>query len=181
MAVGVVRLAHTDDYPRQMQTAAQIGATIVAQSAADVFFTGPQRGRTTRAAFEGWMERLARMAHAAREAGLRLVYHNHDWDHVPLDGKTPIELIAEGFAPGEVDFEIDLGWAAVAGVDPLALEQIAAPRLGHQLRGVCERSLGLFAERFQEADDGVGGGVSVERGGHDDDGGAGRARAPPER
>jgi len=129
LAVGTVRLAYSDDYPRQMQLASSIGASIVAQSAADVFFTGETPGQTTRASFEGWMERLEIMARAARAEGLRLVYHNHAWDHVPLDGLTPLELIANRFAPGEVDFEIDLGWAAVAGVDPLALIEGLGPRV----------------------------------------------------
>ncbi|MWV29225.1 TIM barrel protein [Aurantiacibacter rhizosphaerae] len=129
LLVGTVRLAYTDDYQRQMQIARSIGATIVAQSAADVFFTGPTPGETTRAAFEEWLLRLETMARAAQDEGVRLVYHNHDWDHVPLDGKTPLELIAERFAPGEVDFEIDLGWAAVAGVGPVALLENLGPRV----------------------------------------------------
>ncbi|QNE07330.1 sugar phosphate isomerase/epimerase family protein [Croceicoccus marinus] len=129
LTVGTVRLAHTPDYPRQMQLAARLGAGIAAQSAADVFFTGTVPGRTTRADFERWMLRLGQMASAARDEGLRLVYHNHDWDHVPLDGLTPLELIAQRFAPGEVDFEIDLGWAAAAGVDPLALVEGLGPRV----------------------------------------------------
>ena len=123
LAVGTVRLAYSPDYPRQMQLARAAGASVVAQSAADVFFTGAEPGRTTRSAFEAWMQRLAEMSRAAREEGLRLVYHNHDWDHFPLDGVTPLNLIAERFAPGEVDFEIDIGWAAAAGVDPLVLIQ----------------------------------------------------------
>ncbi len=129
LSVGTVRLAYTADYQRQMQLARSIGASIVSQSAADVFFTGPIPGQTTRAAFEEWMLRLETMAKSAQDEGARLVYHNHDWDHVPLDGKTPLELIAERFAPGEVDFEIDLGWAAVAGVDPVALLEKLGPRV----------------------------------------------------
>lgn len=137
IAVGTVRLAYSTDYPRQMQLAARIGAGIVAQSAADVFFTGETPGQTTRAEFEGWMDRLETMAGAAREEGLRLVYHNHAWDHVALDGLTPLELIASRFAPGEVDFEIDLGWAAIAGVDPLGLiEQLGARVLALHLKDV---------------------------------------------
>ncbi len=149
LQVGVVRLAHDDDYPRQMEMAAKLGASIVAQSAADVFFTGETRGKTTRTAFEGWMERLAVMARAAREEGLRLVYHNHDWDHVPLAGKTPLELIAASFAPGEVDFEIDLGWAYVAGVDPLNLLRDLGPRvLSLHLKDVDASCSGNDCPRF---------------------------------
>ncbi len=149
LAVGTVRLAYSADYARQMQMAARIGAGIVAQSAADVFFTGPLPGRTTRAEFERWMERLALMAGAARDQGLRMVYHNHDWDHVPLDGLTPLELIAQRFAPGEVDFEIDLGWAAVAGVDPLALVESLGPRvLALHLKDVDRRCAPPGCPRF---------------------------------
>lgn len=129
LAVGTVRLAYSPDYQRQMQLARSLGARIVAQSAADVFFTGPKPGQTTRTAFDDWMLRLEAMARAARDEGLRLVYHNHNWDHVPLDGQTPLELIAEHFAPGEVGFEIDIGWATVAGVDPVALIERLGPRV----------------------------------------------------
>ncbi|MEN7536680.1 sugar phosphate isomerase/epimerase family protein [Aurantiacibacter flavus] len=149
LAVGTVRLAYAPDYGRQMQLARSLGARIVAQSAADVFFTGPTPGETTRAAFEDWMLRLESMAQAARDEGVRLVYHSHDWDHVPLDGKTPLELIAEDFAPGEVDFEIDIGWAAVAGVDPLALVRDLGPRvLSLHLKDVDRSCLANHCRRF---------------------------------
>lgn len=149
LTAGTVRLAYSPDYQRQMQLARSLGASIVAQSAADVFFTGPRPGRTTRAAFEDWMLRLEAMARAARDEGVRLVYHNHDWDHVPLDGMTPLELIAEHFAPGEVDFEIDIGWAAVAGVDTVAMIERLGPRvLSLHLKDVDRSCLGNDCERF---------------------------------
>lgn len=78
LAVGTVRLAYSSNYQRQMELARSLGARIVAQSATDVFFTGTQAGRTTRAAFEDWMLRLEVMARGAQDAGVRLVYHNHD-------------------------------------------------------------------------------------------------------
>jgi sugar phosphate isomerase/epimerase len=121
LAVGVVRLGHAESANRQMQLAARLGARIVAQSASPVFFTGSQPGTATRSEFQAWLPRLGELAKAAQAEGLRLVYHNHAWDHVPLDGLTPLEIISRTFAPGEVDFEIDLAWASLAEVDPLAL------------------------------------------------------------
>ncbi|HSM54102.1 MAG TPA: sugar phosphate isomerase/epimerase, partial [Erythrobacter sp.] len=149
LAIGTLRLAHSSDYQHQMQLARNLGASIVAQSAADVFFTGTIPGRTTRAAFEDWMLRLEKMARAAQTEGVRLVYHNHDWDHVPLEGKTPLELIAENFSTGEVDFEIDIGWAAVAGVDPVALLEELGPRvLSLHLKDVDRGCADSYCRRF---------------------------------
>jgi Sugar phosphate isomerases/epimerases len=129
LSVGVVRLGYGSAIAEQMAMARKIGASIVAQSAAPVFFEGPVQGQTTRAAFEAWLPRLGDLSAAARAEGLRLVFHNHGWDHVPLEGKTPLALIVERFAPGEVDFEIDLAWAALGGADPLSLIKALGPRV----------------------------------------------------
>lgn len=129
LAIGVARLGQAHSPGAQMALAARIGATIVAQSASPVFFTGPRPGATTRKAFEAWLPQLAELSQAARGEGLRLVYHNHHWDHVALEGMTPLEIIADRFAPGEVDFEIDLAWAKLGGADPLALVRALGPRV----------------------------------------------------
>lgn len=121
LSVGVVRAGHSEAPEVQMRLAARVGASIVAQSASPVFFTGAKPGEATRAEFEAWLPRLAELSNAARAEGLRLVYHNHHWDHVPMEGMTPLEIIGQRFAPGEVDFEIDLAWTRLAGVDPLGL------------------------------------------------------------
>lgn len=138
-----------------MQLARSIGSSFVAQSAANVFFTGTIPGTTTRAAFEDWMLRLEAMARAAQDEGVHLVYHNHDWDHVALEGKTPLELIAEHFSPGEVDFEIDIGWADVAGVEPVALLEELGPRvLSLHLKDVDRSCADNLCRRFVAPGDG---------------------------
>lgn len=129
LSVGVVRLGYGPSLADQMATARRIGASIVAQSAAPVFFEGPTPGRTTRAAFDAWLPGLGELSRAARAEGLQLAFHNHHWDHGPLDGKTPLQLIAARFTPEEVGFEIDLGWAAIARVDPLRLIQSLGRRV----------------------------------------------------
>jgi len=54
------------------------------------------------------------------DRGLRLGYHNHDWEFEPLDGTTTWDILLERLAP-EVELEIDVYWAAVAGRNPVTL------------------------------------------------------------
>src|SRR3954452_2715108 len=54
------------------------------------------------------------------DRGLRLGYHNHDWEFEPLDGTTTWDILLERLA-AEVDLEIDVYWATVAGRDPVTL------------------------------------------------------------
>jgi sugar phosphate isomerase/epimerase len=60
--------------------------------------------------------------HAAREAGLRFAYHNHDFEFDPAggDGSLPLDLLLEWTDPALVDFELDLYWTSSSGHDPLA-------------------------------------------------------------
>lgn len=65
------------------------------------------------------------LAHAA---GLRLAYHNHDFDFAADGGTVAYDVLLEQTDPELVAFELDLYWAAVAGVDPLALFERAPGR-----------------------------------------------------
>jgi sugar phosphate isomerase/epimerase len=68
---------------------------------------------------EGWKTLGARLGeHAAHlaEAGLKLAWHNHDFEYATLpDGSRPIDHL---LAPSGVRSEIDIGWVVRAGVDP---------------------------------------------------------------
>jgi sugar phosphate isomerase/epimerase len=63
---------------------------------------------------------LNRAGEAARAAGMRVAYHNHDFELVPVGGTRPLDLLLERTDPNLVDFELDLYWAVKAGADPLA-------------------------------------------------------------
>lgn len=64
-------------------------------------------------------EDLATGAERARPHGLKVVWHNHDFEYAILpDGSRPIEHILGG--SDEVLFEIDCGWVTRAGADPAA-------------------------------------------------------------
>ncbi len=56
---------------------------------------------------------------AAREAGLRFLYHNHDFDFRTVDGRVLYDILLTETDPAYVGFEIDLYWAIHAGYDPV--------------------------------------------------------------
>jgi sugar phosphate isomerase/epimerase len=51
-------------------------------------------------------------------AGLRFGYHNHTREFILTEGKTPYSVLMELTDPKKVTFELDCGWAFVAGVNP---------------------------------------------------------------
>ncbi|MBS1801288.1 MAG: sugar phosphate isomerase/epimerase [Acidobacteria bacterium] len=56
-----------------------------------------------------------------KAAGIKFGYHNHYVEFAPVDGKVPYEELLRICEPDKVTFELDCGWARVAGVDPVAL------------------------------------------------------------
>lgn len=66
-------------------------------------------------------ELLQRSGESARAAGLRLAYHNHDFEFPAIDRTVPFELLLRETSADALDFEVDLYWLARAGADPFAL------------------------------------------------------------
>lgn len=58
---------------------------------------------------------------ALKREGLKLAYHNHNIEFVKSGSKTGYDLLLENTEPGLVRFEMDVGWVAAAGVDPVPL------------------------------------------------------------
>ena len=63
------------------------------------------------------------------DEGLRLAYHNHDFEFKEDNGVVPFEFFADHLDPESVGYEIDLAWVAHAGQDPAAW----ITRLGEQI------------------------------------------------
>ncbi len=54
-------------------------------------------------------------------AGLKLLYHNHDFEFIPMeDGTILTDYILENTDPAHVNYQMDLFWVTKAGADPLA-------------------------------------------------------------
>jgi len=53
-------------------------------------------------------------------AGLKLLYHNHDFEFKPMaDGTAMIDYLLENCDAANVNFQMDLFWVTKAGADPL--------------------------------------------------------------
>lgn len=68
-------------------------------------------------------------AEKMRDLGAKLLYHNHWFEFDKLEGKDVIERILEDFPEDSIDFTLDLGWAAFADKDVLALIDMLKGRL----------------------------------------------------
>ena len=64
---------------------------------------------------------LDQLGKKADAAGLKLLYHNHDFEFkMDADGIVPIDYLLENCNPDLVNFQMDLFWVTKAGADPLA-------------------------------------------------------------
>jgi sugar phosphate isomerase/epimerase len=63
---------------------------------------------------------LNRAAENASARGLRVGYHNHDFELDPIDGLLPYDVLLSETDPTLVYFEMDFYWMTRGGADPLA-------------------------------------------------------------
>lgn len=58
---------------------------------------------------------------ALKREGLKLGYHNHNVEFTRHGSKTALDLLLGNTEPGLVWFEMDVGWVAAGGADPIPL------------------------------------------------------------
>ncbi len=71
----------------------------------------------------GWAalgKELGGISERVRAKGMRLAYHNHDFELVDFDGRTGLELLFEAAGPN-LQTELDLAWVARSGHDPVVM------------------------------------------------------------
>ena len=88
----------------------------------------PWIGENLRGDFAGLGATLNKIVEPVRAAGMRLAYHNHDFELREQNGKTGLDILLETTDPA-VNFELDCGWVHKAGRDPLAQMRALAGRL----------------------------------------------------
>jgi len=95
------------------------------------------------------LEDWQRVAHRINETGVQLAksglsigYHNHNLEFAKLsDGSTPLDVLLRETDPAVVKLELDIGWAAAAGVDVVAFLDQHASRIDQaHLKDTTERS-----------------------------------------
>ncbi|MCS3798119.1 sugar phosphate isomerase/epimerase family protein [Niastella sp. OAS944] len=64
---------------------------------------------------------LNKAGEIAKKTGLKLAYHNHDFELAPAGGTTGYDTLLKDTDPKLVFFEMDIYWVSKAGKDPLAL------------------------------------------------------------
>ena len=64
----------------------------------------------------------------AKNYGIKVCYHNHDFEFQTLDGMMPYHLLMEKTDPELVGMVLDLYWAIKAGHDPLELFEMHSGR-----------------------------------------------------
>ncbi|RZS71879.1 sugar phosphate isomerase/epimerase family protein [Pseudobacter ginsenosidimutans] len=64
---------------------------------------------------------LNKAGEMAKQGGLKLAYHNHDFEFAVQDGQTGFEILTANTDPGLVSFELDIYWATKAGHNAIDL------------------------------------------------------------
>lgn len=85
-------------------------------------YVPPAERPSERAGFDAIAARLSRMTRSAKAAGLQLCYHNHAFEFGrDRDGTRWLDVLMDGTAKAGMQLQLDVFWASIAGVDPVAL------------------------------------------------------------
>ncbi|MEI9921739.1 MAG: sugar phosphate isomerase/epimerase [Bacteroidota bacterium] len=68
--------------------------------------------------FKQIIEDVNKAAEVTKKAGIRMGYHNHDFEFKMIGDKTGFDTLLEGFDKDLVSWELDLYWVVRAGQDP---------------------------------------------------------------
>jgi sugar phosphate isomerase/epimerase len=85
-----------------------------AQALGQQYITWPwlQPEQRTIRHFELLADRLNLIGEQVKAAGLKLAYHNHDFEFIPQDGKLGYDIVMRETDPALVKLQLDLFWAA---------------------------------------------------------------------
>ncbi len=78
-----------------------------------------EKFRKTGADLKNVATKLNMAAKRVKAAGLKMAYHNHNFEFMPVDGTTLYEVLLKETDPAMVSFEMDLYWVVRAGQDPV--------------------------------------------------------------
>jgi len=106
-------LESLDNWDETLEFASEVGHRYVV-----IPWVPPERRAGSRAYRE--LARAFNEAGArARRSGIRLAYHNQEYDFTPADGALPFDLLLAETDPELVEFQLDVYWMVKGGQDPL--------------------------------------------------------------
>ena len=69
-------------------------------------------------AFPEVIKNIAKLGECAKKMGIQLLYHNHDFEFVKIDGKYALDILYEEVEADLLATELDTCWVNVGGVNP---------------------------------------------------------------
>lgn len=78
----------------------------------------PEERRPGKPLFDKTLEQMEQLGKKAKEAGLQLLYHNHDFEFVKIGDRLGLDVIYETIPADLLQTQIDTCWVKVAGQDP---------------------------------------------------------------
>ena len=66
-------------------------------------------------------EKMNKAAEICKKSGLKLGYHNHNFEWKPVDGTTFYDVLLKNTDPALVHMEMDIFWVVRAGQDPIKI------------------------------------------------------------
>lgn len=101
----------------------EITAVLNAHKEAGIkYLVWPWLNKEQRASIESYTaiaEKFNTIGEFCKSNDLSFGYHNHDFEFKPIDGVVPYDILLENTDPDLVFMQIDLYWAAYAGVGPI--------------------------------------------------------------
>ena len=79
----------------------------------------PPESRGTLDDYRRLAEEFNRLGEESKRSGVRVAYHNPDFEFSALEGQLPYDVLLAGTDPASVAFELDLMWITKGGQDPL--------------------------------------------------------------
>lgn len=68
--------------------------------------------------YRAMADKFNKVGETLKSHGLKFAYHNHDYTFKMMDGVLPQDILMENTDPSLVDYEMDMYWVHVAGINP---------------------------------------------------------------
>ena len=68
--------------------------------------------------FDQVIENIKMIGKVAKELGIQLLYHNHDFEFVTIDGKYALDILYDSVPAEYLQTELDVCWVNVGGENP---------------------------------------------------------------
>ncbi len=92
-----------------------------------------------------------------KASGIGFGYHNHNYEFAKVADRTGYDIIVQESDPDAVSIELDVGWAAAAGQDPVALfEKYSGRFTGMHIKDIKATTTPNIALKMDPADIGTG-------------------------